>query len=228
LLEIKKLSNERRAAVPSQLVNRSRKLTWADYKGRVVPANSSFAAQTAMNFTVNRSNFQQGSGGFSLVDQVTVTVVFDPQRSWVQPQIAQASATTQQFLLDHEQGHYDICALFARDCFIKLMSLKTLTWQTQGSGSNDFNWYFTLYHDRWLKTDAEYDSQTGHSQANVFVPSTNVFTPPPQKGQPQLQWEGLIDQAFNTVRLTGEIAPDGHPYKIELSDVLRNAGITIP
>lgn len=214
--------------MPSQLVNLFRTLTWANYQGPVRPANSPFAAQTALNFTVNPPSFQQSGGVFTLVDQVTVTVVFDPQKSWVRPQIAQASATTAQFLLDHEQGHYDICALFARDCFIKLMSLKTLTWQTQGSGTNDFNWYFNLYHDRWLKTDAEYDSETGHSQANVFVPSTNMFTPPPQKGQPQLQWEGLIDRAFHTVRLTGEIAPDGHPYKMELSDVLRNAGITIP
>ncbi len=214
--------------MPSQLVNLLRTLTWADYQGPVRPANSTFAAQTAMNFTVSPPRFQQGTTDFSVVDQVTVTVVFDPQRSWVQPQIAQASATTAQFLLDHEQEHYDICALFARDCFIKLMSLKTLTWHTQGSATQDFNWFFNLYHDRWLKTDIEYDSKTGHSQNNVFVPSTSMFTPPPQKGQPQLQWEGLIDRAFHTVRLTGEIAPDGHPYKMELSSVLQNAGITVP
>jgi hypothetical protein len=75
-------------AVPSQLVNLFRILTWANYQGPVRPANSTFAAQTAMNFTVNPPSFQQGSGGFTLVDQVTVTVVFDPQRSWVRPEIA--------------------------------------------------------------------------------------------------------------------------------------------
>jgi hypothetical protein len=211
--------------MPSQLVNLIRQLTWANYQGQVKPANSPFAAATSMNFTVIRPTFVQGSGGFQLVDQVTVTVVFDPRASWVRPSINQAPAQQQQFLLDHEQGHYDICALCARDCFIKLMSLKSMTWSSQNNGTKDFDFYFQLYHDRWIKIDAEYDSQTGHSQANVFVPSTSLFTPPPQKGQPQLQWEGLIDRAFHTVRLTGEIAPDGHPYKMELLDVLLNAGI---
>jgi hypothetical protein len=181
-----------------------------------------------MNFTTSQPRFQQGSSGFTLVDQVTITVVFDPQKSWVQPQISQSTSVLQGFLLDHEQGHYDLCALSARDCFIKLMSLKNSTWKTQADGQADFKFYFDLYHDRWINTDKEYDSQTGHSQANVFTPSTSLFTPPPQKGQPQKQWEGLIDQAFHSVRSTGEIAPDGHPYKTELGEVLRNAGIRIP
>jgi hypothetical protein len=214
--------------MPSQLVNLRRQLDWRrDYLGPVRPPNSPFAAETNMNFVVNRPSFVQGSGGFQLVDQVTVTVVFDPRVSWVRPEIYQAIPVQQQFLLDHEQGHYDICALSARDCFITLMSLKTMTWTDRNRATNDFDSFFNNHHDRWIKIDTEYDSDTGHSQASVFVPSTSLFTPPPQKGQPQLHWETLIDRASNTVRLTGEIAPDGHPYKMELLDVLLTAGISI-
>jgi hypothetical protein len=212
--------------MPSQLVNLLRRLAWTDYWGPVAPG-STYAAETWMNFTVTRPRFEPGPSGFTLADEVTITVIFDPHRSWVLPAINTSSAQQQQFLLDHEQAHYDICALCARDCFIKLMWLKTRTWPTSADGAKDFNWYFNLYHCRWEKTDHEYDIETGHSQANVFVPSTSLFTPPPQKGQPQRQWEHLIDLAFHTVRPTGEIAPGGKPYKMELGDVLRNAGIRV-
>jgi hypothetical protein len=213
--------------MPSKLVNLKRQLIWRDYKGQVTPPNSTFAAATSMNFTVSRPTFVPSGGRFLLVDQVTVTVVFNGTASWVRPEINTISSQQQQFLLDHEQGHYDICALSARDCFIRLMSLKSTTSPDIASGTRDFDYYFNLHHDRWTKIDAEYDSQTGHSQASVFTPSTNLFTPPPQKGGPQLNWEGLIYRAFHTVRVTGEVAPDGQPYKMELLDVLSNASITI-
>src|SRR5580700_6441315 len=143
------LSVGRRAAMPSQLLNLRRQLAWQDYQGAVRPPNSPFAAATNMNFTVNRPSFMQGSGGFQLVDQVTVTVVFDARASWVRPEINQAIPQQQQFLLDHEQGHYDICALSARDCFIMLMSLKGMTWSDRNSGTRDFDSFFTRRHDRW-------------------------------------------------------------------------------
>jgi hypothetical protein len=73
-----------------------------------------------------------------------------------------------------------------------------------------------------------YDAETGHSQAKVFVPNSNLFTPPHQKGAPQIKWEGLIASAFTTPRPSGELAPDKAPYKVELEDVLINAGVSLP
>lgn len=136
-------------------------------------------------------------------------------------------ATLQQDLLDHEQGHYDITALCARDCFIALMGTKNSIHDDVGKGQRDFQWWIDLHRDRETKIQKEYDNDTGHSQANVFTPSTNTFTPPvPTKGSKQAKWEGLIASAFTTVRPSGETAPDGATYKVELMDILVKAGIT--
>ena len=80
------------------------------------------------------------------------------------------------------------------------------------------------------KVQKEYDNATGHSQANVFVPSTNMFTPPHRKSSTQIKWERLIASGFTTPRTTSESAPDATrtPYKLELVQVLQQAGITLP
>lgn len=214
--------------MPSQLINLRRTLAWSDFQGNP-PANTTWAAMTSSAFEVTPPTFQRlGAGRFQLVDQVTVRVAFYQNRSW-RINMAQWPSQLQQDLLEHEQGHYDITALNARDCFIHLMQLKNSVWANGGDGSRDFNDWITIYRDRNKKIQDEYDDKTGHSQANVFVPSTNTFTPPvASKSSTQAKWERLIASAFTAVRPSGETAPDGTPYKLELMDVLKNAGIFQP
>lgn len=211
--------------MPSFLLNLKKQLDWRDFQGPV-PGGTTFAAATASSFTVSNPTFQRGT--FMLNDSVTVTVVFDPRTSWKLPELSQQPPQLQQELLEHEQGHYDITALVARDLFIHLMALKGSSYPNAAAGQRDFVDWVNMYQAKWQKIQTTYDAETGHSQANVFVPSTNLFTPPHQKGAPQAKWEGLIASAFTTPRPSGGTAPDGTPYKMQLEDVLINAGISLP
>jgi len=214
--------------MPSQLTGLFKKLTWNDFRGPV-PQGTQFAAMTSSNFTItpNPLKFVHAGSKFQLDDSLTMAIVFNSSTSWKLGTLSQWPNNLQDELLDHEQGHYDITALVARDLFIKLMNLKANnTYATVNDGQTDFNWWINLYRGNANKIQTAYDSETGHSQANVFVPSTNMFTPPHQKGGPQVKWERLIASAFTTVRASGELAPDGTPYKMELMDILKNANIT--
>jgi hypothetical protein len=109
-----------RTKMPSQLIGLIKKLDWSEFR-RQVPANTSFAAQIHSTFTVSAPTFQRSGGSFQLTDMVTVRIVFDPSRSWRIPSMNQWPTQLQQELLEHEQGHYDITAAMARDCFIAIM-----------------------------------------------------------------------------------------------------------
>jgi hypothetical protein len=210
--------------MPSNLIGLIRKLNWADFKGPV-PSGTTFAAATNVGFIVTTPRFVRDGSKVRLDDNVTVTVKFDEAKSW---RISMQSwpAQLEQELLEHEQVHYDITALCARDLFIQLMALKSSSWTNAAEGTRDFNWWVTLYREKEDKIQKKYDSETGHSQANVFVPSTNMFTPPHQKGGPQQLWEKLVAGAFTTVNPKGGSAPDGTPYKIQLMDHLIKNGIS--
>jgi hypothetical protein len=201
-----------------------KQLTWADFQGSK-PANSTFAAATKSTFIVSQPVLDPRT--HQLTDSVTVTVVFDNKASWVDPTMNQSTAQLQQELLDHEQGHYNITALVARDLFIRLMSLKGRMYANRVDLVNDYNGWINIFINKVNSIQTAYDGETGHSQAGVFVPSTNLFTPPHQKGAPQTKWEGLIAQAFITPRPGGGSAPDGTPYKVQLDDVLVGAGIQL-
>lgn len=138
-------------------------------------------------------------------------------------------AQLQQELLEHEQGHYDITALIARDLFIQLMKSKGSVYSSEADGSRNYRDWINIYTSHLNRVQKAYDDDTGHSQANVFTPSTNLFTPPvPTKSSTQLKWERLIASAFSTPRTPAESAPDGTPYKVELVKTLVDAGIQLP
>jgi hypothetical protein len=208
----------------SQLVGLIKALQWADFKG-TPPPGTPWAAQTASSIDVTVPTFPQVSRGkFQLADQVTVTANFSSSKSW-RIDMTSWPAQVEQDLLDHEQGHFDITALNARDLFIQLMRLKNSTYTSQTDGQKDFQTWVQMYRDREKKIQKEYDDDTGHSQANVFVPSTNIFTPPvPTKGSKQAKWERLIASAFTTLRSPAESAPDGTAYKVEIMKILVDAG----
>jgi hypothetical protein len=211
--------------MPSRLNNLFRKLTWDDFRGPV-PRGTSFAAATSSTFRLSAPHFargkdESGKDGWRLTDDLVVTVVFDNQKSW-RIDMSQWPDQLQKFLLDHEQGHYDITALVARDLFIKLMSLKTHVYPSEADGRKDIKGWENTYGDRKDSVQEAYDAETGHSQANVFTPSTNLFTPPPQKGAPQREWEKLIASAFTKPREPLVLAPDGVPYKVELTTLVQD------
>ena len=205
----------------SSLIGLRRTLTWDDFKGSP-PPGSKFSAQTASDFVVSNPTFQNVAGGkVQRVDQLIVTVVFDKNSSWKIP-MNNWSLQQQQDLLDHEQGHYDITALIARDLFIRLMAGKNKVYNDKAAGVEDIESWKRIYKANENKAQVQYDDVTMNSQANTFLPSVG---PPPTKGSTQDKWERVIASGFTTVRPSGDTAPDGTPYKVELMDILVKAGM---
>jgi hypothetical protein len=211
----------------SRLINLFRQLNWSDFSG-TPPAGTTWAAQTFSGFTASAPLSVRVDAKFQLMDAVTVTVNFNGASSWRIPAMSSWPAQLQQELLEHEQGHYDITALFARDLFIQLMRFKASLWSTAADVASNYNNWVQQYSKILDDAEKAYDNDTGHSQANVFTPSTGTYTPPvPTKSSTQSKWERLIASAFTTPRSPPESAPDGTPYKKQLKDVLIEAGIQL-
>jgi hypothetical protein len=78
--------------------NESQKLTWADYKGKV-QTGSDAAASTATYLGIEY-NFSRNSFDYK------ITCSFSKTRSW--------GLHKTDYILAHEQGHFDIAEIFAR------------------------------------------------------------------------------------------------------------------
>jgi hypothetical protein len=199
------------------------------------PGKTVGSAQTSSDFTVD---FGGGTGGrinpdpvltadpdnpkaFVLADNIVVTVTFNANGSW--KLLAPLTLTGEQFLLDHEQGHYNISALMGRDCFIKLMQLKANSYGSRADGEQAARNVIAFYHDRLQPAQDTYDSDTTHGA--WFVPSSMGLE---RKGSDQTKWEGFLTRARTERRVPEIRSPaDNEPYKVRLLDVLATAGFTI-
>jgi len=220
----------------SRLTGRTVKLTWPDFLGSpppgkakalegLMPGKSTILAATFSDFTVRygagtRPLFDSVPGTtppvFVLRDEVTLAAVFDGRRSW--KVIDHLSDKGKDFLLDHEQGHYNISALMARDCFIDMMQLKARTFGSETEGVTAANGVFTRYHDALEKVQDKYDWDANNGEWSE--PSMGL----PSKGPEQVRWESYIQRALTDERSPPVIAPDGATYKQRLMDIAR-AGI---
>lgn len=211
-------------AAGSKLVGLKRKLKWDDFKGKV-PAGSSYLSGTKMGVdrkvggaAFGTGSFEASGSTFTLKDAVVITIQFDEQKSWKNTD--SLNATQEQLLLEHEQGHYDIAALVARDMFIAIMALKAQTFPSAQDGLNALNTVANKYAAQMTKIDNLYDSagETGH---RAFE---SLSIGAPRKPPEQVKWEGYLKRARTEERTPAMTAPDGTPYKLELADVLRGAG----
>jgi hypothetical protein len=213
-------------ALGSKLVGRRRTLSWDDYTA-TPDAKSPHEAQTKTIVDVkvdgakpSASSFEGANGAFKLKDKVVITVDLDRKKCWKKASIENAGATEQKLILDHEQGHYDINALSARDLFIEIMALKSRTFATAQDGFNELAGLMNRSGALLTSIDALYDSagETGHKAVDHYAMG------PPRKPGAQARWERYISTAFTQERSPAVSAPDGATYKLPLADVLRAAG----
>jgi hypothetical protein len=213
----------------SKLVGRRRTLSWDDYTG-TPDANSPHEAQTKTTVDVkidgakpSASSFEGANGAFKLKDKVVITVDLDRKKCWKKAAVENASTTEQTLLLDHEQGHYDINALSARDLFIEIMALKPKTFATAQDGFKELAGLINGSGTLLSSIDALYDStgETGHKAIEHYAIG------PPRKPAAQAKWEGYINTAFTQERSPAVTAPDGATYKVSLAAVLRAAGHSV-
>jgi len=123
--------------------NAGQKLTWADYKGKP-KENSDAAASTA---TYLGFEFNVGRDGFNY----KITCTFSKTKSW--------GLHKTDYILTHEQGHFDIAEIFAR----KLNKMMREYKFDKNTFKEDLK---TIYQSIALEKDDfqnQYDEETNHS-----------------------------------------------------------------
>lgn len=202
----------------SKLSGLFRTLKWSDFSGPQPASNpDNMWAQAAPEFSPKGiSTTSNGSGStqsWSLADSVLVSITFNSAKSWVLPSVKKETADEQARLLKHEQGHYDLVALLARDMFLEFMQLKNARLSSSSAVANEVRAVHSRYANIAQPLQDLYDSKSqtdhGRNQAN------------------QDKWNGYIKTAFTTERTPRIVAPDNKAYKLEILSVLRSAGVPI-
>ncbi len=125
----------------------SKLLTWNDYKGKP-DARSDAAASTTTYLGIE---YNIGAGGFSYKIQCR----FSKTRSWV--------ATKTDYILQHEQGHFDIAEIFARKLHKQMREYK---YDKQNFKTDLRNIYEKVTKEK-EDLQNQYDSETDHSRKSV-------------------------------------------------------------
>lgn len=113
--------------------------------------------------------------------------------------------------MNHEQGHFSLAVLLARDFFLDLMGLKGNTYQSKADAESDFNALKNDRNSNFVKIIKKYDDLTKHGTVAAE----------------QAKWDGFIHKAFTVPKAPAEQAADGAPIKVRLLDVLSQGGIVI-
>lgn len=189
--------------MPSKLKNLKYKVQWSDFAGKV-PADAALNAEihSGMSFS-GMSVAKTADGGVTLADTLELTITLDRSASW-----ARSGAARTAELLKHEQGHYDITALTARDLFIDLMQLKAKSFADAAALQQAIDAVRARYDAQKIQDVYDESGETDHGR----------------NSDGQKRWDGYLSRAFNEARQPEVTAPDGVAYKIPLRDVLTAAG----
>jgi hypothetical protein len=123
--------------------NASKKLTWSDYKAS--PDPSSDAAASTTTYLSIEYNITSSSFGYKIKSS------FSKTRSW--------GLHKTDYILTHEQGHFDIAEVFARK-LNKLMSEYKFDWKTY---RQDLKKIYENVLNEKEKMQNDYDEETNHS-----------------------------------------------------------------
>jgi hypothetical protein len=203
----------------SRLNGLQRTLTWQDFgtpQGGDPPAPGQRGTAAQTRARPNRSiNGEHVPGTrppqFRLKDDVTISVELNRAECFVKQWALDRPAPFPTDLLHHEQGHYDLVALFCRDMFIELMAVKAQTFPTAQGVITAAQNIFQRFDRLIAAVHTPYDNDTEHG--NVAAQ--------------QQRWDGFIRSAFTNPRNPPVTAPDGTAYKVPLNDVLRQGGVTL-
>ncbi|MCA0132025.1 DUF922 domain-containing protein [Winogradskyella alexanderae] len=129
--------------------NESHKLTWADFKGPINPSSDAIAL-TASGITFG---FSISTSGSKIVDyDTTVEAHFYPNKSWCNKKKAN------QYILGHEQLHFDITELYARIFRQRLTKLRV-----NQNIKKQLKTLHNAINSELNETQKRYDAQSVHS-----------------------------------------------------------------
>lgn len=200
--------------MPSKLTGLFKTLTWQDFKAPQPSSNpNNMSAEARPGFSVSGASTQATGTTWHLADTLNVTISFDSMKSWVLSSVKSLPKADQDSLLKHEQGHYNLVALLARDMFIELMQLKGAAMASSADVAKEVQTIHTRYGNLAQPLQDLYDSKTETDHGRDKAKQT--------------KWEGFITTAFTQARVPAQTAPDGTAYKVELLPLLRKNGLKI-
>lgn len=120
-----------------------RKLTWEDFQG-MPESGSDRAALSAIMINVD---FSYSGSGFKW----TITCRFNKKKSW--------GRTKTEYILSHEQAHFDITEIHARKLHQRLKEYK----YNQGTFQKDLQAIYQQIVKEENEMQSKYDSETSHS-----------------------------------------------------------------
>ena len=153
------------------LINYNRILTWADYPNSL-SASTSEDARISVSWKLDADEFQR-KGNAIVIGKFAVEIFLVVNNCGVVRSVVSGDRAVAEALLKHEQGHYDIIALGAREFHKKAAALSAPTEQELNNKLDKLQEEMTKKAD---EADARYDVQTNHSRNK----------------QKQQEWERLI------------------------------------
>lgn len=198
--------------MPSSINGVSKSLTWQDFTTKPGPA-------PADDVIVDVAHTEAGwtmPGGFNIVpdtskppkyrlqDAITINVDINSDNSWVAGWIFSKWTQAQQSaILNHEQGHYNIVALLARDYFMELTTMLANTYKSAAAGTLDAQAITKRYSGAIIKAVHDLYDSSGETDHDPYA------HPDAQK-----KWDGLFADAASK--------------KMPLLTILSGAGLKAP
>ena len=146
----------------------NRKLTWEDFKGNPKTiSNSNTAAQTYCGF-----GFQTNHVTILTRTKIFTKNTFACNLSWVRPDQKYRAE-----LLEHEQGHFDLCEVYTRQLRKRLEEKKLTVFNLNTDANSIFKDVYALYLDR----QELYEKQTNYGLDR----------------QNQIEWKTTIKKELN-------------------------------
>jgi len=197
--------------MPSSLFGLRRTLTWGDFPTvqADAPADDAPAADGANTSVHPTLNFVWSGDPPNIVirDGLVVRVNFDTAGSYKYSWVAAMSAADRATLLTHEQGHYDIAALLAREYFFQMVALRANTYPSADAVNADKEAARLATIGRQQEIFDLYDAGTSHG------------TDP----SGQATWSGYVRTAFTQPAIPPSAPVSGVQVMKSILDVLSDA-----
>lgn len=148
--------------------NENKKLTWSDYKGKAKP-DTDAAASTATYLGIE---YNFSSKGFDY----KITCSFSKTKSW--------GLHKTDYILSHEQGHFDIAEIFARKLHKKMSEYKF----NKNNFKDDLKKIYVHITSEKEEMQNAYDRETNHSINK----------------EKQVEWLKKIDQLLSEYKAFGD------------------------
>ena len=191
-----------------------RTLTWSDFRRvQADPPGDNDPPADAANTSVHPTlsvviTWSGDPPTYVIGDGVVVRVSFDAAGSYQYSWVAAKSADDRASLLAHEQGHYDIAALLARDCFFQLVALRANSYSSESAVNADKDAVRLATIGRQQEIFDLYDAGTSNG--------TNAAG--------QATWSGYVRTAFTLPASPPSPPVSGVQAMKSILDVLSDAG----